>query len=91
MPYDLDGHIKMIRWGLVIHGAIDGFSRVITYLHCASKNWAEAVLDCFTNATRDYGVPSRVRADHGGENVEVQRFMEENRGKRVFHCWKGRA
>ena len=49
--WHLDGNHKMIRWGLVIHGAIDGFSRVITYLHCASKNWAKTVLNCFTRAT----------------------------------------
>lgn len=70
----------LFRWGLVIHGGIDGFSRLITFLHCSSNNWAETVLDCFVHATREYGIPSRVRTDHGGENVLVWQFMEENRG-----------
>jgi len=78
--WHLDGNHKLIRWGLVIHGGIDGFSRLITFLCCSSNNWAETVLDCFVHATREYGVPSRVRTDHGGENVLVWEFMEENRG-----------
>ena len=28
----IDGNHKLIRWGFVIHGGIDGFSRKIMYL-----------------------------------------------------------
>ena len=63
-----------------MHGGIDGYSRLITFLRCSSNNWAETVLDCFIHATGEYGVPSRVRTDYGGENILVWQFMEENRG-----------
>ena len=29
-----DGHHSLISWGFVIHGAIDGYSRLIVYLKC---------------------------------------------------------
>ena len=32
---------------LVVHGAIDGFSSLITYLRCSDNNRASTVLDCF--------------------------------------------
>ena len=32
-----DGNHKLIRYRFVVHCAIDGFSRLITYLHCADK------------------------------------------------------
>ena len=78
--WHVDGNHKMIRWRLVIHGGIDGFSRLITYLKCSNNNTADTVSTYFVQATREYGVPSRVRSDHGGENVGIWRFMEEVRG-----------
>lgn len=32
--WHIGGHHSLITWGFVIHGAIDGYSRLITYLHC---------------------------------------------------------
>ena len=32
-----DGHHKLIRYRLVIHGAIDGFSRLVTFLKCSDN------------------------------------------------------
>ena len=45
--------------------------RVPVFLQCSNNNKASTVLKCFTNAIRNYGLPSRVRSDKGGENTEV--------------------
>lgn len=78
--WHLDGHHKLIRWKLVIHGAIDGYSRTITYLKCADNNRASTVLSEFVEAAHIHGLPERIRSDHGGENIEVWRFMVEQHG-----------
>ena len=70
----IDGNHKLIRWGFVIHGSIDGFSRKIMYLR-SYANKASSVLNVFQNSIHKFGFPSRVRADQGMENVEVARFM----------------
>lgn len=57
------------RWRFVIHGAIDGYSRMVLYLRCHDNNSAETALTEFTQATREYGVPSRVRSDKGGKKL----------------------
>lgn len=36
--------------------------------------------DLFLNATQEYGWPSRVLIDHGGENTQVWQLMEDRRG-----------
>ena len=59
----------------MIHGAIDGHSRLITYLSCSTDNRAITVLSQFLKATCLYGLPLRVRSDHGGENLLVALFM----------------
>ena len=61
----------------MIHGGIDGFSRVIVYLTCANNNRAITVLFSYTAAVQVHELPNSVRSDFGGENVEVWRYMVE--------------
>jgi hypothetical protein len=81
--WHLDGHHSLIRWGLVIHGCIDGFSRRIIYLHCSSNNLSSTVLALFLDAIeKDGGLwPSRIRVDQGVENVLVCEAMVEKQGE----------
>ncbi len=73
--WHIDGYHRLIKWHIVIHGGIDGYSRLLVYLRASSNNRSDTVLDCFMNAVREYGLPSRVRSDKGGENVLVSQFM----------------
>jgi len=75
-----DGHHKLIRWKLVVHAGIDGFSRLIVFLHCSSNNRASTVYELFLTAVQHLGLPSRVRSDQGRENILVACHMLEHRG-----------
>ena len=75
-----DGHHKLIRWRFDVHGGIDGYSRMIVYLKCSTNNRATAVLECFREAVRFFGLPSHVRSDQGTENTLVAFYMLRHRG-----------
>ena len=79
--WHIDGHHSLINWCFVIHGAIDGFSRLIVYLHCSTNNRSNKVLNLFNEALEQNGVPSRIRTDKGGENVLYWNRMVELRGE----------
>ena len=75
--WHLDGHHKLIRWRLVTHGGIDGFSRTFVFLKCSDNNRSLTVLSAFTTAVQHHGLPSHIRSDMGGENSDVWRYMIE--------------
>lgn len=55
------------RWRVVVHGGIDGYSRLIVHLKAATNNKATTVLATFLEGVSLYGVPSRVRSDKDRE------------------------
>ena len=75
----IDTNHKLIKWHIIIFGAIDGYSRLPVSLECINNNKATTVLSCFLKGVETYGIPSRVRSDKGKENVLVPDYMIEKR------------
>lgn len=73
--WHIDGLHKLIRWRIVVHGSIDGYSRIPVYLQASNNNKAESVIKAFMGAVMAHGLPSRVRADYGGENTLLSQYM----------------
>ena len=78
--WHIDSNHKLIRWRLITHVCVDGYSRIIIYAHCCNNNKADTVLEQFIRGVNSYGLPSRVRSDYGMENFKVAEFMLEQRG-----------
>ena len=74
----MDGNYKLIRWKFVVHGAIDGYSRVIVMLKCSTNNEAETVHH-FTQAGSTFGLADKLRTDGGGQNVDAWQYMIQHR------------
>lgn len=76
----VDGHHKLIRWRLVTHAGIDGYSRMIVFMKCSDNNRATTVYGAFLEAVDGLSLPSRLRCDQGRENILVAAHMLEHRG-----------
>lgn len=75
----------------MIHGSIDGYSRLVVFLVASNNNRSSTVLQHFNTAVTQYGVPSQVRCDYGGENVDVCLFMNVVRGMGTRSVLRGQS
>ena len=50
----------------------------MVYLKAATDNRASTVLSAFLSATEEYGLPSRIWIDRGGENSLVSQHLLEH-------------
>lgn len=89
--WHIDGNHKLIPWRFVVHGCIDGYSRTIIYLECVTNNLSSTVLQLFIEGTHKFGLPSRVRGDHGTENTQVAEYMVNTRGENRGSFIAGRS
>ena len=67
--WHIDGNHKLIRWRFVVHGGIDGYSRLITFLACHSNNCAKTMLTAFEGGIQKYGRPIERFAVTTGEKM----------------------
>ena len=99
--WHIDGYDKLKPYGFAIHGAIDGFSRRIVWLHVSvSNNDPKVVMNYYIDAVSKLQfIPTLVRSDHGTENVLVQdlhtglrsRFNDNFSGHKAFLKGKSSA
>lgn len=73
-------NVPLCRYGFVVFGGIDGYSRKIMYLEAATDNKATTALRFFLGSVGENGLPYRVRGDQGVENLEIARYMFSTRG-----------
>jgi len=78
--WHVDSNHKLVAWNLSIVGGLDGFSRTCTFLSCSDNNYATTMLSEFILGVERYGIPSRIRTDKGGENIEIIKYMLRKRG-----------
>jgi hypothetical protein len=83
-----DSFAGLIRYKMVIHAFVDGFSRFVVGIQVVNNNRAKTVVNLFDRARARHGTPSRVRGDHGVENILVAAAMEDIRGSgRGSYIW----
>ena len=72
--WHIDTNHKLVRWNVIVIGGIDGYSQLPVMLQCA-------VLASFLEAVNKFGLPSRIRTDHGRKNVSIVDYMMSRRGR----------
>ncbi|XP_063076248.1 uncharacterized protein LOC134466278 isoform X1 [Engraulis encrasicolus] len=91
--WHVDSYDKLKPYGVCINGAIDGFSRLIVWLHAYSTNSNPKIIAGYfmREVERRMGTPSRIRADLGTENVtmaEMQRFLRWSTNRSIVrNCY----
>ncbi|KAK6995573.1 hypothetical protein R3P38DRAFT_3407633 [Favolaschia claudopus] len=70
----------LIRYKIVIHCIIDGYSRFVLGIRVHNNNRGASVLRLLLDVIALHGCPSRMRGDHGVENIEVAEYMERVKG-----------
>ena len=78
--WHIDGNHKLIRYRIVIHVGIDGYSRSIVFIDANDNNRSATVGSLFLQAVETYGYPINIRTDLGGENVLVWGLMHSHWG-----------
>ena len=69
----MDGYDALAPWGVRFHGVIDGASRRIVALNATDSKFPAPVTAFMIAAIVANGVPHKIRADKGTENVGVKR------------------
>ena len=87
--WHVDGMHKLIRYGLIVHGCVDGFSRLVIWMQISTNNRAKTQLSYLKAAIKELHItPSRMRGDLGGENTlmadEITVLRGLNRGSFIF-------
>uniref|UniRef100_A0A1X7U5U9 Integrase core domain-containing protein n=1 Tax=Amphimedon queenslandica TaxID=400682 RepID=A0A1X7U5U9_AMPQE len=59
--WHINGNHKLIRWRIVVHGGVDGYSRVIVFLKPSTNNLAATMLSRFERGVTDYGLLTCIR------------------------------
>ena len=77
----IDSHYKLIKWRFVIPGCIDGFSRLIIYIHFYNNNRSETVRNLFQEKVESFYWPPRVPSDQCMEKIGVARLMLDKFGR----------
>ncbi len=77
---DLPWVIGLIRYKIVIHAFVNGKSHLVTRIQASNNNRGTMVLLLFHRCRSKHGTPSRLRGDHGTENLCIVEWMLENRG-----------
>lgn len=68
------------RWGFVVHGIVDGFTKAIVGMEVADNNRSETVIKVLHGARLKWGMPACLRTDRGGENVLAADYLLQIRG-----------
>ena len=89
--WHFDGNHKLVKWLFVVHGCVDGYTRIPVYLACCTNNEAVTAFAHFIKAVENWGLPSRTHCDQGSENVDVVKYMLHTRGVRRGSALVGKS